>query len=97
MVDPPSVESRGRLWSHVVSDSSFEELHAFAAQLRIPARGFDRDHYDIPEDHYDAVVAAGAEPVSSRELVARLTAAGLRRRKRSRLSLGERSGTPARG
>ncbi len=97
MVDPPSVESRGRLWSHVASDSSFEELHAFAAQLRIPARGFDRDHYDIPADHYDAVVAAGAEPVSSRELVARLTAAGLRRRKRSRLSLGERSGTPARG
>jgi hypothetical protein len=97
MVDPPNVASRGRLWSHVASDSSFEELHAFAVAARIPARGFDRDHYDIPAEHYDAVVAAGAEPVTSRELVARLTAAGLRRRKRSRLSPPERSGMPARG
>jgi Protein of unknown function (DUF4031) len=97
MVDPPNVESRGRRWSHVASDASFEELHAFAEAARIPARGFDRDHYDIPAEHYDAVVAAGAQPVSSRELVARLTAAGLRRRKRSRLSPRERSGTPARG
>lgn len=95
MVDPPNVESRGRLWSHVASDSSFEELHAFAVAARIPARGFDRDHYDIPAEHYDAVVGAGAEPVSSRELVARLTAAGLRRRKRSRLS--PRPGAPAHG
>ena len=86
MVDPPNVAARGRLWSHVASDSSFEELHAFARSAGIPARGFDRDHYDIPADHYDAVVALGAEPVSSRELVGRLTAAGLRRRKRSRLS-----------
>ena len=86
MVDPPNVEARGRLWSHVASDVSFEELHAFARAARIPERGFDRDHYDIPADHYDAVVALGAEPVSSRELVGRLTAAGLRRRKRSRLS-----------
>ena len=97
LVDPPNVESRGRLWSHVASDSSFEELHAFAVAARIPERGFDRDHYDIPAEHYDAVVGAGAEPVSSRELVARLTAAGLRRRKRSRLSPPERSATPARG
>jgi hypothetical protein len=96
MVDPPNVESRGRRWSHVASDASFEELHAFAEAARIPARGFDRDHYDIPAEHYDAVVAAGAQPVSSRELVARLTAAGLRRRKRSRLSSPERSATRAR-
>ena len=97
MVDPPNVASRGRLWSHVASDSSFEELHAFAAAARIPPRGFDRDHYDIPAEHYDAVLAAGAEPVTSRELVARLTAAGLRRRKRSRLSQRDQRGTPARG
>jgi hypothetical protein len=97
MVDPPNVASRGRLWSHVASDCSFEELHAFAVAARIPLRGFDRDHYDIPAEHYDTVRAAGAQPVSSRELVARLTAAGLRRRKRSRLSPEERSGTPAHG
>ena len=82
LVDPPSVPSRGRLWSHVASDVSYEELHDFAAELGIPVRGFDRDHYDIPEDLYDAALAAGACPVSSRELVARLARAGLRRRKR---------------
>ena len=97
MVDPPNVESRGRSWSHVASDASFAELHAFAAAVRIPSRGFDRDHYDVPAEHYDAVVAAGAEPVSSRELVARLTAAGLRRRKRSRLSPVPPPERPARG
>lgn len=81
LIDPPAVPSRGRLWSHLASDTSFEELHAFARSLDIPERGFDRDHYDVPEEWYDAVVAAGAEPVTSRELVKRLVAAGLRRRK----------------
>jgi hypothetical protein len=97
MVDPPNVPSRGRLWSHVASDTSYEELHAFARAARIPERGFDRDHYDVPAEHYDAVVAAGAEPVSSRELVARLTRAGLRRRKRGRLSRAAPRATPAPG
>lgn len=81
LVDPPLVERWGRRWSHLASDVSYDELHAFARTLAIPARGFDRDHYDVPSEHYDAVVAAGAVPVSSRELVARLVAAGLRRRK----------------
>ncbi len=44
-------------------------------------RGFDRDHYDVPAEWYDEVLARGVEPVSSRELVRRLVAAGLRRRK----------------
>jgi hypothetical protein len=35
----------------------------------------------VPSEWYDEVVAAGAVPISSRELVARLRAAGLRRRK----------------
>ena len=81
LIDPPAVPSRGRLWSHLASDTSYEELHAFARGLGIPERGFDRDHYDVPEEWYDAVVEAGAEPVTSRELVKRLVAAGLRRRK----------------
>ena len=82
LIDPPLVAARGRLWSHLASDASYEELHAFARTLGIPGRGFDRDHYDVPSEWYDDVVAAGAQPVSSRELVRRLTAAGLRRRKR---------------
>ncbi|GAA4378988.1 DUF4031 domain-containing protein [Nocardioides caricicola] len=81
LIDPPQVPSRGRLWSHLASDTSYEELHAFAASLGIPERGFDRDHYDVPAEYYDQMVAAGAVPVRSRELVARLVAAGLRRRK----------------
>jgi hypothetical protein len=83
LIDPPLVPSRGRLWSHLASDSSYEELHTFARELGIPDRGFDRDHYDVPEDRYDDVLAAGAVPVTSRELITRLRDAGLRRRKRS--------------
>lgn len=81
LIDPPNVPSRGRMWSHLVSDSSYAELHDFARVIGIPERGFDRDHYDVPGERYDDVVAAGATPVSSRELVARLVGAGLRRRK----------------
>ncbi len=81
MIDPPAVPSRGRMWSHLASDESFEELHEFARELGIPERGFDRDHYDVPSEWYDEVVSRGVEPVTSRELVTRLVAAGLRRRK----------------
>jgi hypothetical protein len=83
LIDPPMVPSRGRLWSHLASDTSYDELHAFARDLGIPERGFDRDHYDVPEEWYDEAVGRGAVEVSSRELIARLRAAGLRRRKRS--------------
>ncbi|GAB3778045.1 DUF4031 domain-containing protein [Nocardioides ungokensis] len=82
LIDPPNAAGHGRLWSHLASDSSYDELHAFARTVGIPERGFDRDHYDVPSEWYDQVVAAGAEPVTSRELVRRLHAAGLRRRKR---------------
>ena len=81
LIDPPNAAGHGRLWSHLASDTSYEELHAFARGLGIPERGFDRDHYDVPAERYDDVVAAGATPVSSRDLVARLISAGLRRRK----------------
>ena len=81
LIDPPNVPGFGRLWSHLASDESFDELHRFAAGLGIPAHGFDRDHYDVPADRYHDVVSAGAIPVSSRELVHRLREAGLRRRK----------------
>jgi uncharacterized protein DUF4031 len=83
LIDPPLVPSRGRMWSHLASDTSYDELHAFARQLGIPERGFDRDHYDVPEEWYDEAVAMGAVPVTSRVLIARVVAAGLRRRKRS--------------
>jgi hypothetical protein len=81
LIDPPNAAGHGRLWSHLASDTSYDELHVFARELGIPERGFDRDHYDVPAEWYERVVALGAEPVSSRELVKRLLAAGLRRRK----------------
>lgn len=81
LIDPPNSPGRGRLWSHVASDTSYDELHAFARELGVPERGFDRDHYDVPSEWYDKVVEAGATPVSSRELVTRLVKAGLRVRK----------------
>jgi hypothetical protein len=83
LIDPPLVPSRGTMWSHLASDTSYDELHVFARGLGIPERGFDRDHYDVPEEWYAEAVAAGAVPVTSRELIMRLVAAGLRRRKRS--------------
>jgi hypothetical protein len=81
-IDPPAWPAHGRLWSHLVSDTSLEELHAFAAAEGIPRRGFEGDHYDVPEERYAALVAAGARPVSGRELVRVLHASGLRAPKR---------------
>jgi Protein of unknown function (DUF4031) len=82
LIDTPVWPWRGRLWSHLVSDVSYDELHAFVArELGIPRHAFQGDHYDVPEDLYDIAVAAGAEPVGARELLSRLRAAGLRRRK----------------
>jgi len=81
LIDPPNAAGRGRLWSHLASDTSYDELHAFARAVGIPERGFDRDHYDVPSEWYDDMLTAGATPVSSRELVSRLVTAGLRRRK----------------
>ncbi len=85
-IDPPTWPGHGRLWSHLISDTAYAELHDFAASVGIPPRAFERDHYDVIAERYDAVVAAGARPVSSREIVARLHRAGLRRRHRSVLA-----------
>ncbi len=84
LIDPPRWPAHGRLWSHLVSDTGLTELHEFAAAQGIGERGFDADHYDVPQDRYDGLVAAGAVPVDSRELLRRLTSAGLRRPKRDR-------------
>ena len=84
LIDPPNAPGHGRLWSHLASDTSYDELHAFARGVGIPQRGFDRDHYDVPSEWYDDMLAAGAVPVTSRELVSRLLSAGLRRRKSQR-------------
>ncbi len=86
LIDPPQVVARGRRWSHLISDESFDELREFADRLGLPRRAFERDHYDVPEDRYQQIVAAGAVPVRSRDLVSRLSRAGLRRRKSTLLT-----------
>ena len=81
LVDTAMWPHRGRVWAHLVSDESFDELHAFAGRLGLPPRAFHHDHYDIPSDLRPDAVAMGAVEVSSRDLVRRLRAAGLRRPK----------------
>ncbi|MFD8547055.1 DUF4031 domain-containing protein [Streptomyces sp. NPDC059649] len=80
-IDPPIWPGHGRMWSHLVSDVSFAELHAFAARIGVPRGAFERDHYDLPAERYDDAVHAGAVEVGSKELLRRLTDAGLRRPK----------------
>ncbi|MEH0842616.1 DUF4031 domain-containing protein [Micromonospora sp. CPCC 205711] len=80
-VDRPAWPWRGRLWSHLISDVSHAELHAFAEALGAPRRAFDRDHYDIPAERFPAAVWLGARVVPSREIVRLLRDSGLRRPK----------------
>jgi hypothetical protein len=83
-IDPPAWPAHGRLWSHLISDSSYAELHEFAAAQGIPRRGFEGDHYDVPQERHAALVAAGAQLVGGRELARILRDSGLRIQKRTR-------------
>lgn len=78
LIDDPIWPAHGRLWAHLVSDSSLDELHAFARRNDLPPQSFDRDHYDVPEEARARLIAAGAHPVSGKELVRRLIGSGLR-------------------
>ena len=78
LVDAARWPAHGRLWAHLVSDSSLAEQHAFARAQGLPERSFDLDHYDVPEEIIDRLVAAGATRVDGHELVRRLIASGLR-------------------
>ena len=84
LIDPPTWPAHGRLWSHLVSDTSYDELREFALTAGLPERLFDGDHYDVPQERYQAVVDAGAQEVAGRELIRRLLASGLRRHQRER-------------
>lgn len=79
LVDDAIWPFEGRRWAHLVSDESFDELHTFAERLGIPRRAFQGDHYDVPSDYRERALELGAHAVSSRELVRRMRAAGLRR------------------
>lgn len=78
LIDPPLWPRHGRIWGHMVSDTSLDELHRLARAAGIPERGFDRDHYDVPLEMHPQLIALGAELVDGRELIRRLRASGLR-------------------
>lgn len=78
LVDTPMWPRHGTLWAHLVSDSSYDELHSFAAAAGLPARAFDQDHYDVPAERHTQLVALGAQHVTGHELIRRLVASGLR-------------------
>lgn len=84
LVDDPLWPAHGRMWAHLISDVSLDELHDFARRAGLPERGFDHDHYDVPAERIDALVALGAARVSPKELVRRLIASGLRVKERDR-------------
>lgn len=78
LIDEARWHHRGHKWCHLVSDESYDELHAFAKGNGIPRRGFQGDHYDVPEELRADLIAAGAVVVESRVLLRRLKGAGLR-------------------
>jgi hypothetical protein len=87
LIDQPIWPAHDTLWGHLVSDQSLDELHAFARRAGMPSRGFDRDHYDYPAYKREELIALGAEPVTVRQLVERLTASGLRVTQREKRGL----------
>lgn len=98
LVDVPIWPRHGTLWAHLVSDVSYDELHAFAALAGLPARSFDLDHYDVPRERHAELVARGAQPVSGHELIRRLVASGLRVPGRERHArAGRRADPPPNG
>lgn len=84
LVDEAVWPAHGTLWAHLVSDADYDELHAFAARAGISRRAFDNDHYDVPAERLDELLALGAQPVTGRELLRRLQEAGLRVRQRDK-------------
>lgn len=77
-IDPPFWPAHGTVFSHLISDTSVAELHAFAAAHGVTERAFDLDHYDVPERLHAELVAGGAVPLSGKELARTLMASGLR-------------------
>ncbi|MEO8285078.1 MAG: DUF4031 domain-containing protein [Chloroflexota bacterium] len=64
-------------WCHMASDDpsfeGMEELHTLAESIGLRREWFQNHprhpHYDLPPDKRELAIAAGAAPVSSRELV----------------------------
>src|SRR4051794_1957636 len=81
-IDQPIWPRHGTVFAHLISDASLDELHAFAARVGLHPRSFEGDHYDVPQERYAAVLAAGATSTTGADVVRRLLGSGLRLRKR---------------
>lgn len=77
LIDTPRWEWRGMLWAHMISDVSFDELHAAARLLNLRWVAFGRDHYDVPDVLWPAACEI-ATLVDSRVIVRSLRQSGLR-------------------
>ena len=68
------------LWCHMISDTSVSELKDFAQSIGIPERGFQGDHFDLPDHMRQIAIERGAIEVNSREILKALYSAGIRQR-----------------
>jgi hypothetical protein len=80
LIDEAQWPWREWLWCHMVSDTSTDELIAFADSIGLPSRGFQGDHYDVPEHMRQVAIDNGATVVSTRTILAALYQAGIRLR-----------------
>lgn len=62
----------------MVSDTSVAELKEFASDLGLPDRGFQGDHFDVPEHMREIAISAGAVEVTTREILKALYESGIR-------------------
>lgn len=66
-VDDARIEWRGKPWCHMLSDESFDELHALAKKIGLKRAWFQGDHYDVTESMRLKAIAAGAVGISWRD------------------------------
>jgi hypothetical protein len=79
LVDEARYPYRGKLYCHMMSDladphEALAELHAFAQQIGLKRSWYQEHsspHYDLSPRYRALAVQAGAEAVTSRELVRR--------------------------
>ena len=81
-IDQPIWPRHGTVFAHLISDTSLDELHAFAHRVGLHPRSFEGDHYDVPQERYALVISAGATSTTGADVVRRLLGSGLRLRKR---------------
>lgn len=80
LFDPPGASPFKGKSCHMVSDTSFSELHAFAQKIGMKRHWFQGDHYDLAPSMRERAIAAGAAVVTAQQLVARMI--GRRRSRR---------------